>query len=287
VALIYGVGAVSRGKSGFDPLFGSTSMGSDTIAAAFRQAVRDSRVKAIIFRVDSPGGSYVASDTIWHETVRAKRAGKPVIVSMSDLAASGGYLVSMHADRIIAQPGTITGSIGVFGGKMIAAGLYDKLGISWDSVQQGQNAMMYSALQDYSPSERQRLEASLDRIYADFTSKVAEGRRLPKEKVLEIAKGRVWTGEDAKNLGLVDELGGFQSAIAAAKRAAKIPAAQDINLRTFPPSKTLFQALMDRLSGDESESSEQSLVRILRPYIRHLRTRGVVEMPVPFVEGGL
>jgi protease-4 len=282
VALIYGVGTVMRGRSGFDPVFGSTSMGSETVAAAFRQAIKDRNVKAIVFRVDSPGGSYVASDTIWHETVRAKRAGKPVIVSMSDLAASGGYLVSMHADRIIAQPGTITGSIGVFGGKMVASGLYDKLGVTWDSIQQGQNAMMYSALRDYSPSEWQRLEASLDRIYADFTTKVAEGRRLPKEKVLQIAKGRVWTGEDAKNLGLVDELGGFQAAIAAAKRAAKIPATEDINLRTFPPRKTLFQAVMERLTGDESDSSEQSLIRALRivqPIARQLRTRGIVEMP--------
>ncbi len=287
VALIYGVGAVMRGKSGFDPMFGSTTMGSDTVAGAFRDAIKDSSVKAIIFRVDSPGGSYVASDTIWHETLRAKRAGKPVIVSMGDVAASGGYLVSMHADKIIAQPGTITGSIGVLGGKMLTTGLYDKVGVTFDSVHEGQNAMMWSSLQDYSPSEWERFQASLDRIYADFTQKVAKGRRLPQEKVLQIAKGRVWTGEDAKTLGLVDELGGFATAIAEAKHAAKIPASEDINLKVFPAGKTLFQAIMDRLAGEQSESSgasaaEVALVRTLKaiqPLARQLRVRGVVEMP--------
>ncbi len=287
VALIYGVGTVMRGKSGFDPMFGSATMGSDTVAGAFRDAIEDSSVKAIIFRVDSPGGSYVASDTIWHETLRAKRAGKPVIVSMGDVAASGGYLVSMHADKIIAQPGTITGSIGVLGGKMLTKGLYDKVGVTFDSVHEGKNAMIWSSLQDYTPSGWERFQASLDRIYADFTQKVAQGRRLPRDKVLQIAKGRVWTGEDAKTLGLVDELGGFPAAIAEAKHAAKIPASEDINLRVFPAGKTLLQAIMDRLAGEQPESSsasaaEAALVRALKaiqPLARELRVRGVVEMP--------
>ncbi|MGH7960196.1 MAG: S49 family peptidase, partial [Candidatus Binatia bacterium] len=134
IALIYGVGSVHRGKSEYDPLFGGSSMGSDTVAAALRAAIKDEQVKAILFRIDSPGGSYVASDTIWRETIRAKEAGKPVIVSMSDVAGSGGYFVAMSADKIVAQPATITGSIGVFAGKMLTNGLWNKIGLSWDEI---------------------------------------------------------------------------------------------------------------------------------------------------------
>ena len=178
-----------------------------------RAAAADKDVKAILFRVDSPGGSYVASDTIWREVVNARKAGKPVIVSMGDLAGSGGYFVAMAADKIVAQPGTITASIGVLGGKMLTSGLWDKVGLTWDEVHQGNNATMFTGTQDYTPAEWARFEAWLDRVYVDFTGKVAEGRKLPKEKVLEIAKGRIWSGQDAKNLGLVDELGGYDTAL--------------------------------------------------------------------------
>src|SRR5262249_14198507 len=213
VALIHGVGTVQRGKSGVDPLSGDVSMGSDTVGSAFRSAVDDSDVRAILFRIDSPGGSYVASDTIWREVSRARAAGKPVVVSMGNVAASGGYFVAMPADRIVAQPGTITGSIGVFSGKMILPAFWEKLGVPWDEVHTGTNATMWSSLSDFSPSERARFDAELDRVYDDFTSKAAEGRKLPKERVLEIAQGRVWTGEDALGIGLVDALGGYGEAM--------------------------------------------------------------------------
>lgn len=189
VALIHGLGAVVRGKSNVDPFSADTSMGSETVAGAFRDAINDKSVKAILFRVDSPGGSYVASDTIWRETMRAKKAGKPVIVSMSSVAGSGGYFVAMGADKIVAQPATITGSIGVLGGKMLTNGMWDKLGISWDEVHTSKNARMFSSTTDYSKEEWARFQSWLDRVYADFTTKVAEGRKLPKEKVLEVAKG--------------------------------------------------------------------------------------------------
>ncbi len=159
VALVYGVGGVSRGKDDYDPLGGSFRMGSDTVAAAFRDAVEDKDVKAILFRVDSPGGSYVASDTIWRETVRAKKAGKPVIVSMGDVAASGGYFVSMAADKIVAQPGTITASIGVLGGKMLTSGLWDKVGLGWDEVHTSANGTMWTDIRDYTPAEWARFQA--------------------------------------------------------------------------------------------------------------------------------
>jgi protease-4 len=289
IALIYGVGGVHRGSSGFDPIFGDVSMGSDTVAGAFRSAIDDSNVKAIIFRVDSPGGSAVASDTIWRETVRAKEAGKPVIVSMGDVAGSGGYWVAMAADKIIAQPGTITGSIGVLGGKMVTTGVWDKIGISYDEVHAGDNARFWSSTHDYSEGEWQRLQAFLDRIYADFTTKVSEGRKLQKDKVLQIAKGRIWSGEDAKNLGLVDELGGFPVAIKLAKEAASIPEAEAIRLQVFPLKKTTY----DLLFGEKPDNSDRvgitdSLVRAIRliqPVARQIRSissasdRGVASMP--------
>jgi protease-4 len=291
IALIYGVGDVGRGKSGYDPVFGSASMGSDTVAAAFRDAVKDPRVKAILFRVDSPGGSYVASDTIWQETVRARKAGKPVIVSMGELAGSGGYFVAMAADKIVAQPATITGSIGVLGGKMVMTGFWKMLGITFDEVHDGANGTYWTTTEDYTPAEWARFEAGLDRVYADFISKVADGRRLPKERVLQIARGRIWSGEDAKALGLVDELGGFPEALALAKKAAKIPVGEEVSVQLFPRKKTAFQSFMDTLAGETPESSEQSAetatlvrtLRVLQPLARQARAAsghtGILEMP--------
>ena len=249
VALIYGVGGIVSGRSGFDPLDGASSMGAETVGAAFRKAIEDKEVKAILFRVDSPGGSVVASETIWREVMRARKAGKPVVVSMSSVAASGGYYVAMHADRIVAQPGTITGSIGVYTGKMVTKGLLDRLGVSFDSVQAGVNTELYDGAKDFTPAHWAIVRGQLDRIYEQFTTKVADGRKLPKEKVLEIARGRVWTGEDAKERGLVDELGGYPAAIRAAKKLAKIAEGEDVELKVYPPAKTKLEAVMALLSG--------------------------------------
>ena len=282
VALIYGVGGVKRGKSGYDPLFQEVTMGADTIAAAFRSAVDDKQVKAILFRIDSPGGSYVASDTIWRETVRAKKAGKPVIVSMGGVAGSGGYFVAMAADKIVAQPATITGSIGVLSGKMISTNFWDKLGVSWDEVQTSSNAMVFSGLKDYTPEQWARFEAMLDRVYEDFTSKVAAGRKLPKEKVLEIAKGRVWTGEDAKGLGLVDELGGFPVAIRLVREAVGLSADAKIKLKPFPPKKSPLQVLLGEDSDGGRKASDETIGRaleIIQPLARVARDMGLVADP--------
>ena len=258
VALIFGIGGVGRGASDYDPLSGSQSMGSDTVTAAFRAAIADKDVKAIVFRVDSPGGSYVASDAIWREVLNAKQAGKPVIVSMGNVAGSGGYFVAMGADKIVAEPGTITGSIGVLGGKLVPSGLMEKVGVSVDRVTFGQNAAMFSPTTDYSPAEWARFQAWLDRVYADFTTKVAQGRKLDKAKVLELAKGRIWTGEDAKQLGLVDELGGLHMALALAKQAAGIPEPDDVELRPFPTKKSPARELFDKLTGKEPDNSEKT-----------------------------
>jgi protease-4 len=280
VALVFGVGDVTRGKSDYDPVQGSESMGSDTVAGAIRTAAEDKDVKAILFRVDSPGGSYVASDAIWREVVRARQAGKPVIVSMGNLAGSGGYFVAMAADKIVAEPGTITASIGVLGGKMLTSGLWDKVGLSWDEVHQGENATMFTGTHDYTPAEWGRFQAWLDRVYVDFTSKVADGRKLPQEKVLEIAKGRIWSGQDAKNLGLVDELGGYDTALNLAKKAVGVPEGDDVKIVVYPRPKTLLGSIIARRGPDNSdkEAMGQTLARILQvvqPVARQLDAVGI------------
>jgi protease IV len=253
IALIYGVGDIHRGKSSYDALSGEQTMGSETVAQAFRAAVEDKDVKAILFRIDSGGGSAVASDVMWREVVRARKAGKPVIASMSTVAGSGGYYIAMGADKIVAQPGTITGSIGVFAGKPLTADLWPKLGVSWDEVHTNKNSGMWTGLKDYSPEGWQRLQATLDQIYSDFTGKVAEGRKLPREKVLELAKGRIWTGEDAKRHGLVDELGGYGAALALCRQAAGLAPDAKVKLKVFPRAQPPLAALF----GQEPENSDK------------------------------
>jgi protease-4 len=294
VALIYGVGAVQRGASGFSPISGS-AMGSDTVAGAFRAAREDDDVKAIVFRVDSPGGSYVASDTIWRETQLARKAGKPVIVTMGNLAGSGGYFVAMGADKIVAQPGTITASIGVLGGKMLTKGFWDKIGITYDEVHTSDNGTMFTGAQDYTPKEWDKFQQWLDRVYVDFTSKVAAGRKLEKAKVLEIAKGRIWTGEDALGLGLVDALGGFDVALKLAKEAAKIKDGDDVTLVVFPRKRSFFEALTQKMP-DNSEGEAWARVAVefateLRPALALLRELGLAHgapgvLTMPAVPGG-
>lgn len=283
IALIYGLGGVARGRGGYNPVVGSWTMGSETVASAFRKAVKDADVKAIVFRVDSPGGSYVASDTIWREVSRAKAAGKPVVVSMGNVAASGGYFVAMNADRIVAEPATITGSIGVLAGKFVTPAMWEKIGVTFDQVESGANANFWNSSRSFSEAEWARFNAGLDRIYDDFTTKVATGRRLPKETVLEIAKGRVWTGEDAKARGLVDELGGLAAAVRAAKELAKIPAGDAVKLVEFPRKKAPFEALLARFSGGEDDAAPTDAsaraLEELRPLLRTLEASGLLGTP--------
>ena len=280
VALIHGYGGVMRGPSRYSPLDGSIVMGSDTVTAAFRAAIDNDRIKAILFRVDSPGGSYVASDTIWRETVRAREAGKPVVVSMGNLAGSGGYFVAMGADRIVAQPGTITASIGVYGGKILTNGFWDKLGISYEGIGSNPGATHWSNHVDYDAAGEERLDASLDRIYQDFTSKVAEGRGLDLEDVQEIAKGRIWTGEDALELGLVDELGGYRVALDQVRDLLGLEPDAPIRLRRFPARKSGWQALFAPPRDSSERAALHSLLRSVRsiqPFVRRLEQAGLVD----------
>jgi protease-4 len=263
IALIYGCGDVHRGESGYNPVFGDVSMGSDTVGQAFRDAIKDDDVRGILFRVDSPGGSAVASDVIWRETVRAREAGKPVVVSMGNVAGSGGYWVAMDAARIVAQPGTITASIGVLNGKFLTEGFWeDWLGITWDDVQTSAFSSYYSSSYDYTPEGRAYFESWLDRIYEEFTSRVAAGRKMPIEKVLEIAKGRIWTGEDALRLGLVDELGGFTAALRLLREEIGLPADAPIHLRSFPREKTTWEKLTSSF-GETAEARAMARASLL------------------------
>ncbi len=258
IALIYGVGAVTRGSSGSDALTGSTSMGSETVSAALAAAASDEDVVAIVFRVDSPGGSAVASDTIWREAVRAREAGKPVIVSMGNVAASGGYYVAAGATKIVAQPGTITGSIGVFAGKPNLRKLWNKAGVTFDSVSTSDNALAYSTVHGYDEQGWAALQASLDQIYADFKDRVAQGRGMSQEDVEAVAKGRVWSGTRAKQAGLVDVLGGLDTALALAREEAGISSDETVGVVEFPPPKSWLSQLLGGGDRENSESVQSS-----------------------------
>jgi protease-4 len=227
VGLIEAVGAIQTGRSKRGPI--GRVAGSETIAAAFRFAVRDERIKAIVFRVNSRGGSYIASDTIWREVCVAREAGKPVVVSMGDVAGSGGYYVAMAANVIVAQPATLTGSIGVLGGKLQTSGLLDRLGVRVEGLAHGRHALMFSSQTGFSDEEWAKLDEWLDLVYDDFTGKVARGRSMTREAVHEVARGRVWTGADAAERGLVDELGGLRLAVEIARERAGL--AHDAPLR--------------------------------------------------------
>jgi len=255
IALIYGTGLITRGGTDTSLLAEESNFGARAIGRAFAAAARDKDVKAIVFRIDSPGGSATASETIWRDVEEAQRDGKPVIVSMGDVAASGGYYVAAPADKIVAEPATLTGSIGVLAGKIVLGGLMEKLGITSDSAQRGANAGMFSATEDFSPEARERLEAELDDTYAGFKNHVAAGRHLSADAVEAVAKGRVWSGEDARARGLVDALGGYETALSLARAAAKLPDDAPINVVVYPRERGLLTALRNRLQGDDGNSS--------------------------------
>src|SRR6516162_799215 len=290
IALIYGTGLVVRsGNGGANPVTGSNEMAATEMTRAFRAAVRDSAVRAILFRIDSPGGSAVASESIWREVVFARERGKAVIVSMGDVAGSGGYYVAAAADKIVAEPATLTGSIGVLAGKLVVTDLLKKIGMSTDSSQVGANAAMFSSTSDFSARAHNRLEAFLDETYKGFKDHVATGRHMTQEEVEAVAKGRVWSGEDAKARGLVDELGGYSVALRLAKEAANLPPEAPVTLTVFPREETLPELIYNRLTGKEREdgsvtsgASERSL-KAVQPLLQRLETLldtpGVLTMP--------
>ncbi len=221
VAVVDVRGAIVTGRTRRSPM--GRQAGSDTVSAQLRAAHDNDRAQAVVLRVESPGGSTVASEVIWREVFRLRDSGKPVVVSMGDIAASGGYYIACPADVIVALPATLTGSIGVFAGKFVLNGLLERAGLSRDTVQQGARALMYSFRQGFSEDERARFAVTIEAIYDDFVAKVAAGRKRPVAEIDAVARGRVWTGRDALDAGLVDELGGLRDAVRIARERANLP----------------------------------------------------------------
>lgn len=244
LALIYGSGEITDHDSETPSMTGDKALGADTLADAFDAAADDKDVKAILFRIDSPGGSPEASETIRRSIVHAQKQGKPVFVSMGEMAASGGYWVAMNADRIIAEPATLTGSIGVLAGKFTIAELLKKLGISMPTLKTSDNAGMWAMTEEYSPQQRERMNALLDNTYRAFTQNVATARHIPVEKMPDIAKGRVWTGEQALKVGLVDELGGMGTALTSIRTKLNLAENDQIAIEVFPPPETPIEKVM-------------------------------------------
>ncbi len=254
IAVIYATGDIGSGQSENSPS-GDQSIGSDTLAKALNEARDDKSIKAIVIRVDSPGGSGLASDIIWHAVVSAKEK-KPVVISMSDVAASGGYYIAAGASKIVAQPSTITGSIGVVAGKPVLRGFYDWLGISNEYVMRGKNAGMFRETEKFSPDERAKFEEWIKTTYyQDFVPKVAQGRNKDAAYIDSIAQGRVWTGSQGKERGLVDEFGGLDRAVEVAQELAGIPKDKGVHRVILPFPRTFLQDLMS--AGNETRSQTQ------------------------------
>ena len=252
VALLVGDGAITRG-SGRDPFSNEEGITSLAMTKQLRQVREDDTIKAVILRVDSPGGDAIASDEILRE-VKLLSQKKPLVISMSDVAASGGYYISMSGDPVVAYPNTITGSIGVFYGKVNLRGLYDKIGVQKETLKRGQYADIDSDYQPMTPATRKKLREGIDEIYGTFVGLVAESRKKKFEEIDNVAQGRVWLGAQGKDNGLVDELGGIDKAIELVKLKAKIPAAENVKIVVFPPKKSLFEQLMSRSQDTSVEA---------------------------------
>ena len=263
IAVIYAVGLISSGPSNYDSPQGQVA-GSDTLVEYLRKARADSSIKAIVLRIDSPGGSAIASDVIWRE-VQLTRKAKPVIASMSDVAASGGYYIAMPASAIVAEPATLTGSIGVVMVKFVIDGTLKKLGLNMEHVQEGRYADLYSPIRPFSASERARVEEQMQATYDAFVEKAAAGRNTTPEKIDAIGQGRVWTGRQAKQLGLVDELGGLERALALAKERVGIPQDAGVELVVYPPRKSIYEIVANPFGRSDGASTLGALLGLKDP----------------------
>jgi protease-4 len=250
IAVIYAVGIISSGESNYDSPQGQV-VGADTIVEYLRKARADDSVRAIVLRVDSPGGSAIASDVIWREVVLTRNV-KPVIASMSDVAASGGYYIAMPAHTIVAEPATLTGSIGVVMIKFVIDGTLKKMGMNMEGVSNGRYAELYSPVRPFSPEERAKVEEHMQATYDVFVEKAAAGRNTTPERIDAVAQGRVWTGHQAKQIGLVDELGGLERALAIAKQHAKLAPDSEVELVVYPPRKSIYEVLANPFGASES-----------------------------------
>jgi protease-4 len=281
IAVLYAVGTIVSGRSGFDPINGPV-VGSDTFVEHLEQIRSDPSVKAVVLRIDSPGGSTIASDVIWRELMvtRDAKPERPLVVSMSDLAASGGYYIAMPAQVIVADPGTLTGSIGIFGGKVVTGGIYEKLGAHLEAVSTGRNAEMDSPIRPYNDSEKAKVEEQLQSFYDQFVTKVAQARHSTPEKIHAVAQGRVWTGRQARQIGLVDELGGLERAVVVAKQRAKIPVDSEVELVIFPPRRSWYEVVSDQL-GDSDESWIRGFSRGLEVFASPAERQAIAALTAP------
>lgn len=279
-------GAIAPGASRREPFTGTPVAGADTVVQLIHEAASDPRAKAIVLRVDSPGGDGFASDLIWRAALEARRAGKPVVASMADVAASGGYLVSLPASAILAEPATLTGSVGVFALKPDVSGLLDKIGVSTWSDQRGQNARIDSFVKPWSAEERKLVERQLRAFYDQFVAKVSESRGLPRDEVERVAQGRVWTGEQALERKLVDRLGGLEDAVRLAKELAGLPADEEVEVRRLERQSGLL-GNVGRAFEPEASPLQSALARV--PEIQAAALLGemgtVLALPVEWVNG--
>src|SRR3954465_503413 len=250
VGVLYAVGEIVSGKSGFDPLNGSV-VGSETLVEQIRRVRDDAAVRASVRAIDSPGGSTVASDVIWRELMitRDQKPSRPLIVSMSDLAASGGYYIAMPAQAIVAQPATLTGSIGIFAGKIVTGGTLQKVGVSEETVKDGANADIFSPFAPFSPNQRDKVQTLIDGFYRNFIERAAQSRHTTPEQIDALGRGRVWTGAQARERGLVDALGGLDVAVRLAQERAGIPAGDEGVLLSYGPRRSLYEAITGSLRG--------------------------------------
>ena len=281
VAVLHAAGIITSGRSAYDPVNGPI-VGSDTMIEQIQRIREDESIRAIVLRVDSPGGSSVASDVIWRELMitRDSNPSRPLIVSMSDLAASGGYYISMPAHAIVAEPGTLTGSIGIFGGKIALGGTMDKIGVGRGTVKSGRNADIYSPFSPFTPEQRDKVFDYMRVFYDDFVEKAAMSRRTSAGNIDAVAQGRVWTGQQARQHGLVDAIGGLDTAVSLAKQRAGIPADEDVELVLYPPRRSLYEALTDRFQSSSFNIWGQLAAGADRPAL------GVLTAPVRLFRRG-
>ena len=284
--MLNAVGAITSGRSGYDPVNGPV-VGSDSIVEYIRDIRADASIRAIVVRIDSPGGSSTASDVIWRELMITKGDPhkRPIIVSMSDLAASGGYYVAMAGDVIVAQPGTLTGSIGIYTGKFVTGGTFDKLGANIEATSDGRHAEIYSPDRRFTPDERAKMQESMQAFYDQFVEKVAEARHTSPEKIDQIAQGRVWTGQQARQVGLVDQLGGLQA------RGGHRQAARAHSRRrgsgagvVYPPRRSFYEVLSEQFEQPPSAAPAApkpcSPARPARPFRAARAARAVPVVPI-------
>jgi protease-4 len=293
IALVYASGVIASGKSGYDPGNGVV-VGSDTFVEQLRRLRNDDAIKAIVLRVDSPGGSSVASDVMWRELMitRDEKPSRPLVISMSDLAASGGYYISVPGQVIVAQPGTLTGSIGIFAGKFVIDGTLNKVGVTTETVKSGKNADIYSPFARFSPEQRQKVGQYMEGFYKSFITKVADGRHSTPERIDAVAQGRVWTGAQAKDRGLVDALGGLDTAVSIAKERAHIPADEEVDLVVYSARRSFYEALTELGRSSSAlgawgvlmnAAQRQAAASLLAPVTSFRRGEPLALMPFTFV----